>query len=437
MKSIEEIGRISLFPREVIHSINKWIDDKEIVLLLGSRQVGKTSILYLLIQNLIQKGIHPKNIFYFDLEDFEMLNLLNSGIKDFVHYIEARKAKDKERSYVFIDEIQYLDNPSNLLKLLADHYPHLKIICTGSSTLEIRRKFKDSLVGRKVVFDIHPLSFREFLLFQGKQTLINILKDHPLPLNKSSFDKFEFRISSLDQLELLRSFEEYVIFGGYPRVALEKDIEKKTVLINEIYNTYVRKDINQLFDIENITAFNNLIKLLSFQIGNLVNINELSNTLGINRQTVEKYLFILENTFIIKLISPFFTNKRKEIVKSKKVFFYDLGLRNQVTRNTNPLDLRGDVGALIENFTFIHIASFDEVKFWRTKNGNEVDFIIKERLPVEVKYQSMKGSIIPVGIRYFILEYNPEIAIVITKDYFAKEEKNGKDILFFPVWMVG
>jgi len=165
---------------------------------------------------------------------------------------------------------------------------------------------------------------------------------------------------------------------------------------------------------------------MALQIGNLVNLQEVTANLSISRPTVETYLFVLENTFILKCISPFFTNKRKEIVKMPKVYYHDTGMRNEVMRNFQVLSMRSDAGALIENTVFGSLGSrlsiTGELKFWRTKSGREVDFIVdgEQVIPVEVKYTAMRSPRIPSGIRSFIREYKPERAYVITRDCFGE-----------------
>ncbi|MEW6007143.1 MAG: ATP-binding protein [bacterium] len=440
---IGQIKKIPLFRREIIESIHRWMEDDRLILLVGSRQVGKTSVLYLLIQDLLAKGIEEKSIFYFDLEDFEILELLNSGVKNFIQYLQGLGANLERKVFVFIDEIQYLNNPTNLLKLLSDHHKNIKILCSGSSTLDIRRKFKDSLVGRKIVFEIHTLSFSEFLTFKKKEHLVRLLKD----FSWQKIKKGEFKKDGILEIwhrELMDEFEEYMIYGGYPAATLTKEKDKKLTIIQELYHTYVRKDLNQLFTIEDISAFNSLVKLLGLQIGNLVNLAQVSASLSVSRKTIEKYLFILENTFIIKRIMPIFTNKRKEIIKMPKVFFYDVGLRNQVIRNASPLALRADAGALMENYLFSYLINNlgieEELKFWRTKSGNEVDFVVESGetlLPIEVKYRAGKKDTIPSGIRFFLQKYNPKKALIITRDYLGKRINNGVEIYFIPVYLLG
>lgn len=439
---IKDVSEKHLITRQKLNEVLKWLPDDRIILIIGSRQVGKTSMIFLIMQHLL--NYQRDNIFYFDLEDFDILNLLDSGVENFIKYLKSRGADLNRKIYVFLDEIQYLKNPSKILKLLSDHYKNIKIIASGSSTLDIKRKFQDSLVGRKVVFEINTLRFDEYLLFKNRKDLCDILKDFELR------NFLDLKISELGQIlniyrkEFKAEFDEYVIFGGYPAVVLENNIEKKKVLLNEIHSSYVRKDIGQLFSIENVSRFNDLVKFLSLQAGSLLNYNSLCSNLRTTYVTLERYLFILQSTFIIKLVSPWYTNKNKELIKMPKVYFYDLGLRNLIIKNFQNLDLRVDAGCLVENYFFSSansiIKSYEDIKFWRTKSGNEVDFIVESETgitPIEIKFQNVRVTNLSLGLKSFILNYKPKIALVITKNNFNTFMKDGTKVFFIPAWAVG
>jgi predicted AAA+ superfamily ATPase len=417
-----------LFPRKILTEILPCLDKPGIILLVGARQTGKTSIMYLMMETLREKGIGEEKIHYFDLEDLTMLDVFNSGVKEFTAYLKASGVDTDAVNYIFVDEIQYMENPANFLKLIADHQQNFKMIVSGSSTLEIRRKFSDSLAGRKTVFELYPLDFSETLLFKGEKRLLDTL-------TKSDIRHMD-RDGSVSDLpsrffmdDLARHFNEYLIYGGYPGAVLEADYTAKAVYLTDIYNSYVKKDIKDIMRIDNIRGFNNLLKALALQTGNLVNLNELSTTVKIARNTLERYLFLLENTFIIKMVSPYSRNPRKEISKMQKVFFIDTGLRNIILRNTAHPDDRPDSGALAENGVFSNIIKntsvLQEIHFWRTISKNEVDFVITEGgevTPVEVKYSSFKRPGIPSGIRQFQKDHPAKHSFVLTKDYFGKND---------------
>ena len=234
-----------------------------------------------------------------------------------------------------------------------------------------------------------------------------------------------------------------MIYGGYPRIALEKDHSKKGAYLQDIYNSYVRKDIKDIIRIDNVSAFNRLIQVMALQIGNLANLHELSRDLGIARETLERYLFLLENTFIIKLFPPFYTNKRKEIVKMPKIFFDDTGLRNLAINNFAGPETRPDKGKLTENAVFSQLTKNltyqEELFFWRTQSGNEVDFILGKNhpIPIEMKYQTIHKPQVPSGIRSFIKDYSTEMAIVLTRNSCLKDIPfNGSKVFFYPCWML-
>ncbi|MCP4264590.1 MAG: ATP-binding protein [Candidatus Brocadiaceae bacterium] len=429
MEILEIILKKTLLSRNVLPGILKWLDVNEAVIVVGSRQVGKTSLLYMLIQHLVKDvKIKKENIFYLDLERMENLEILEAGPDALIDYIfEQNPSKDKK--YVFIDEIQYLDNPSNLLKILVDHHSSkLKIFATGSSALTIKKKFKDSLVGRKITFEVFSLDFREYLNFKNLTNLIKILDQY------NSLDNFK-PISSISHNKILKAYFEYSIYGGYPAVVLLDELQMKRKYLDDIYTSYIRKDIKDVFSLDNVTAFNRMIKLLALNIGNLVNVNNFSKEIGIARQTIEKYFSILENTYICKFVQPYFTNKKKEVVKMPKVFFYDTGLRNRVINDFKKIEDRVDAGALIENVLFKNLLKRTEnkenIKYWRMKYGLEVDFIIDEEqiLPIEVKAGECNS--LPVGISSFLKRYNCSRAMIANKNTLKETQK----IMYIPYYL--
>lgn len=313
----------------------------------------------------------------------------------------------------------------------------------------IRRKFKDSLVGRKVVFEIFSLSFEEFLQFKGQTNLLRVFEQYRLSVLLQE-EKLPPALPDIYIHSLQNQFEEYCRYGGYPAVVLEPNLEKKLNLLSEIHSAYVRKDLSSLFTIENVNAFNQLTQLLALGMGNLLNLNTLTTNLGISRPTLENYLTILENTFIIKRLRPFFRRKKRELIKMPKVFFLDLGLRNLMVKQFGELNIRPDRGALVENFTFIHLYRelpvLNELNFWRTKNGTEVDFVLQtnpsttpeeQLLPIEVKYQGIKRATIPSALQSFLATYPVAQAAVITKDYYGQSKSGDTRVLFLPAWLLG
>jgi len=416
----------NLLPRDILPKIIPFLEPENIVLLTGARQTGKTSLLYLLIRRLLNNGIPPSQIVYLDLENIYDFSLLQN-LKDFNEFwqiLKDRGVDRQKRVFVFIDEVQHLDKPSSFLKYLHDHYkPGLKFIVTGSSSLEIKKKFTDRLTGRVYSFVIKPLSFREFLEFKKEKDLAKILLSFNLHFwisAKHPEEDFK-KINHAHKRKIDALLMEYLIFGGYPAVSLQENPLIKQRDLQEIYSLYIRRDIKDIGEIDDVSGYNNLVSLLCLQIGNLVKDQELAVSSGLSRPTVKKYLFLLENTYVLKLVRPFFTNKRKEITKTPKVFFEDVGLRNGVINNFDDLSRRVDSGAIIENFVFSQLGKENDlsqkISFWRSQAKNEVDFIwqenINEPYPIEVKLSYPLRQPFPPGLKSFINLYQPSRGFIV------------------------
>jgi len=316
--------------------------------------------------------------------------------------LQERSASEK--IFVFIDEAQRAPDSPRFFKGVYDSNLNVKLVLTGSASLELKTKFRESLTGRKRIFHLHSFSFKEFLKAKDP-SMLNTLKTSPP--------------SSLSQKKLLSLMEEYCIWGGYPRVVFSKDSEERVQTLTEIYTSYIEKDIVGFLEIKNRLAFSRLVKLLSAQTGQLINITEPSNSLNLDRGTVERYLKALEETYIITPLHPYFTNPRQEIIKQYKIYFNDTGLRNYALGNFSPFSDRFDKGLLLENTVYrellLSLGTFQKIRFWKTKAGAEVDFLIIEGekiLPIEVK-TTLKKPQISKRLRNFIEKYSPQEAWVI------------------------
>lgn len=390
-----------LYKRIIFDEILKYLFVDEIVVLHGARQVGKTHILYLIEDYLKVKN---KKTHYIDLEDSRFLKILDSGVDIFLKYLKEEGFnldlfKKNDKLFILIDEIQYLKDPSSFLKLIADHHKKIKLIVSGSSSFLIKSKFKDILVGRTIDFEIFPLSFEEFLIFKEYKFNLEILKSRDLTEKKSG--------------ELKSLFREYILYGGYPGIVLtgEKDIKERR--LQQIIDTYIKKDIRDLANIKEIDKFNKLVEILASQSGQLLDISELSNTCRLAKQTVENYLFILENTYIIKLLKPYHKNIRSELFKTPKIFFYDTGLMQMLWLKQLQKEIIGSVfetavfGELIKKY------KRDNLFYWRTADKKEVDFIIKIKdkiVPMEVKLNFEQFNKSPIA--YFCDKYKIKNYIV-------------------------
>ena len=376
-----------LFKRTIVDEILKYLDSKQAIVLYGARQVGKTFLLKYLIEHHLKE-----NSFYFDLEHQDLLDLCNKGDKAVYEYLLQKGADEKKKIYLIIDEIQYLENPSKFIKILHDHYPNTKLLVSGSSTFEIKKKFKESLVGRTIAFELHPLSFEEFLIFKGKK--YKLLKENSEEINN----------------ELVFLAHEFIKFGGYPAIVLETAEEKKQSFLFQIISTYIKKDIRNIGNIRNISTFNKLVEILASQSGQLLNISELANTIEISRETTNDYLDLLENTFVIKRITPFHKNLRSELSKNPKVFILDTGLMHLLWLKEFPKIV---FGQSFETFVFLELMKAGKkINFWRTTNKQEIDFILSEKklYAIEAKYSF--GNADAKNLKFFAEQYNSKITIV-------------------------
>ncbi|MFQ5455185.1 MAG: ATP-binding protein [Nitrospirota bacterium] len=423
--------------RKLQQDIYPWLDKPDIIVILGARQVGKSSLLNLLAEDIKRKLDDSRNIMIFNLEDSETLSALNRNPKYFKEYLMFAGANPQKPSIVMIDEIQYLDDPSHFLKYIADMEPSIKLIITGSTSIKIK-KFKDGLTGRKKVFYLFPLNFWEFLLFKNRENLHPVVEEFTLKniiTNRIAVD-IQRIIPFKDGLEGL--FEEYILYGGYPKVVLARAREEKLQELKELFETYELKDVNILFNVENVKGFRNLFKLLSGNIGGLLNVNEIANNLGMGRDTVRRYLGVLENSFIIHLLPPFHTNIRKELIRMPKIFFMDTGLRNFAVRNFTEINFRPDRGGLFENAIFVelykNLGIIDQLFFWRTLSRNEVDFILtsEDKIAIEAKCSYDNQLRIPAGLKAFGKIYPEFESVVVTLTQFACKEKT----IYLSAWMV-
>ncbi len=426
-----------MYPRELTQEIVKKLNTREIVFLLGTRQTGKTTLTKLISD---ASGYTESHIHFFDFEDKEhraMFDLEGLGVKTIKNILQIEGINSDEQNLLIFDEIQHLSDPSNLLKLFYDYFPKIKVIATGSSSLKIKHKFSDSLAGRKKVYHVEPLSFDEYLLFIGEDKLLNIRK---LFFSEKDKESLKGLIESQHQ-KFIRSFEDYLIYGGYPEVTLLNTKKDKVEKLFSIADSYIKKDIRDIARIENIDAYNNLLKYLSVNAGNLINVSAIATLIGISSATVLKYMNLLKETYIIDDLSPFFLNKNKEVSKNKKVYFKDNGIRNIQVRNFNSMDLRSDAGILYENYIFNTINKEHDVLvntyFYRTQSKTEIDFISEKEaniLLVEVK--SGKFNRRPKALFEFDKKYMnnyTEIRKVVVNQSYC--DFSG-DIVFIPAYLM-
>ena len=369
--------------RNLFELLQSHLEKTEFTIITGARQTGKSTLLQQLNNYCKEKNIPT---FYINLENKSILSELNKSPLNILSFLPVTE----ERIVVFIDEIQYLNDPSNFLKLLYDEYVQtIKIVATGSSAFYIDKNFKDSLAGRKRIFHLYTCSFDEYLKLSDKEELCDEIKR----LMENSSAK-SVKIEMLQQ-----EWNNYMVYGGYPAVAKEKNNKDKRDYLKDIRDSFIKRDILES-GVQNEFAFYTLFRILASQTGNLVNVNELSGSIKIKNETVNNYLYIMQKCFHISLIRPFFNNFRKELSKMPKVYLFDNGLKNSLINNFELPVFRLDKGELWENLYFRLLAEkydLDDISFWRTTEGNEVDFVlsrVENPYAVEIKFskQAIKES---------------------------------------------
>ena len=402
--------------RDILSKINPWLPDPQIILIKGARRAGKTTLLKIIEKNLAKNKAPTKYISV----DQHMYEPFWKSLDSFEMYLKTElEFPARKRLYLFLDEVQYLDDPGLFLKTLYDKYvKEIKLIVTGSSSLELL-KTREFLPGRKVEFTLERFSFLEFC----RTTFME--RKQEMRFSEENWDDLTVFYKTF-KTRLEGAFLEYITWGGYPEVVLQNQRGKKLQLLESILNTYLEKDVSSFFNISNISGYNNLVQLLTSQIGQLINKKEISSTLGLHYNTVNTYLDILSGTFMFDFVRPFFTNVRKELSKMPKVYVRDLGIvRYALSKNFMKYELID--GHLVENFVYRHLLEDyapGDIHFYRTRGGTEVDFVLGRRgaAVIEVKF-SKRISKIPRSVKRFLENYGNNVnrIVIVTMDKLAKE----------------
>ena len=409
--------------RKIYTEILEHLSHQEITLIVGSRQAGKTTIIKQLQTQLEEQG--KKTLFFnLDIEsDFSILETQEKLLFAIRNQVGASKA------YIFIDEFQRKVNGGKFLKGLYDMGLPYKFIVTGSGSIELKEQVHESLAGRKRIFEVGTLTFEEYLDYQTNYEFEN---------KQEVFAKIYPERAYLYLLN-------YMTFGGYPQLALVYGTEEKRQLLQGIYNSYLIKDITALLKIEKTNAFQKLIENLSILDGKLLNISQLSSRVGIASQTLEKYLWYLEKTYIISIIRPFSGNPLKEINKSYTCYFNDMGLKNLISANFNEPSTRVELGFDFQNYVFLELK--DKLKdkepvsinFWRTKDDAEVDFVIqkgKKIVGVECKFSDCVAPKYTRSLQSFVNKYKPESIVVVNKSFTNESSIDNTKASFLPYYEI-
>ena len=379
--------------RYLLGKLKKEINQPEINIILGARQVGKTTLLKQL-QKIIEQSGHITH--FFDLEQPQVLAGFNQNPREIINKIQS------SGQTVFIDEFQYIQNASKIFKAIYDDNIPIKIFCSGSSSLEIHKHLKESLAGRRFLFRLYPLQLSEITAHNKKITLL-----------------------------------KYLQYGGMPGLTKTLSEKRKQQILSELLSSYILKDIKSLIKEENIRAFNHLLYLLAENQGSAISVHSLANQIKLSSKAVNRYLDILEETYVNFRVYSYSKNLGNELKKSCKTYLFDLGMRNAILKDFSRVSNRPDKGVIFESFVLLKLQTIIgpniEIKFWRTKDGDEVDFILlknRKPLPIEVKSKLTKPEI-PKGLKRFLLRYkNIKHAYVINETITTRIKYNSCIISF-------
>jgi predicted AAA+ superfamily ATPase len=433
---------IMIYPRDLIKNIDAFIKRKEYIAIIGPRQCGKTTFLEILKKHLIENlGVKHEFIITITFEDRRLLVQFEADPISFINSYLPAKLTNK--CFMMIDEFQYAVNGGQKLKLIFDTIKGVKIIITGSSSLEIKAKVGKYMVGRITSFFLHPFNFGEFLRVVDNR-LANIYKENNEKIQSWLYNGGSFKTKrgvDIFAEEMVKQYEEYCIWGGYPAVVITKDKKVRKKLLIDIYNNYILKDIKTLLELATEKNLYMLTQHLATQIGNILVYQNLSQATGLDYRNLKRHLNVLKETFICQEIKPFFKNRQKELTKNPKIYFIDMGFRNNLVENFNSLDKRNDAGAMVENTVFIRLNAIfqgiEKINFWRTKAGAEVDFIVHRHgdiLPIEVKYSNFKTEKVSRSLTSFINSFKPKTAVVLTKDYWGWKKINNTVVHLIPIY---
>ena len=413
-----------IIKRELENDIEKNKKSKQILILSGIRRCGKSTLLHKI------RSKNKESDYYLNFDDERLIDF---KVDDFQKLYEIFLELFGEQKTFYFDEIQNIENWERFVRRI--HDDGNKIYITGSNASMLSRELGTHLTGRHVQKKLFPFSFREFLNFKNK-TLFNLLDSRFKDIFSQKINFKDFFGEELNS-RLRKYFEEYLIFGGYPAVALAKTEKEKIKILESILENYLLKDIKGLLNLNTKEELMKICEFLSTQIGNLLNYQELSNVSNLNYQEVLKHLEILKNTFIIDFLRPFYKNPRTELVKAPKVYFLDNGFRNYLLLDFRKPEKRDDLGKLVENFVFSSLKRQEETKlnYWRTKSKAEVDFVLHkngEIIPIEVKY-SLSPSI-GKSFYSFVEKFSPKKGFILTQGFCEIRKIKNTKIYFVPVY---
>ncbi|MBI4691206.1 MAG: ATP-binding protein [Nitrospirae bacterium] len=443
--------------RDIHRKAVRLLADREILVLLGLRQTGKSTLTLQLIHELLStKQSTPERIFYFSFDDRELRYELAASFGNFLKIVERFWGSDikngQDRIYIFIDEVQKLPGFVEYIKSLYDLRLPIKWILTGSSSLELKTQVKESLAGRSITLQVLP--FTEAEIFRGlrlthpdKRYMNDFILGVHLP-DKKGINKYQASIMA-HKRHIQKIFDDCLVYGSLPAICLSSDREKKQILLKNYRDTYLEQDIRNLVKEDKLWVYQKVMELLASRIGDLLNYSTIASQLEVTVDTVKRYSMLLEKTFMLRNLTTYSKNVRNEVLKTPKVYFTDLGLRNSILGLTSlaQAEKLGQKGVLLENAVCERLSSIISLSdrearlhYWRTKTKEEVDFVVvtPERvLPIEVKNSKQVQPRQLKGLRRFMEKENEIAGIVIgmfeDAGILSDRETN---IYLIPYWML-
>lgn len=403
--------------REIERDIEKWLESREIIAIRGPRQSGKTTLLMRIKDSLRNKGIEEERIHYINFEDDLTKIKFEEKTKEFIEFYTAIPKKH----YFLFDEVQYVKDVGKKLKVIFDSFDNIKLIITGSSSFDLTN-LGSYLVGRIIFFNLYPFSFLEFLRSRDAK-YENSYRKMKIELGSKKIELEETAF----QEDFNKFLHEYLTFGSYPRIVLERSRDKKKELLKNLFITYIEKDIVSLYGIKYREKVVKLLKTIANISGSVVNYETLSMNSGLKYHEIREVLPLLEDSFVISVVKPFYRNLTNELRKNPKIYFVDCGIKNYLLENFENVIF----DSLYENFVHNELKRKYNVKYWRTTAKTEVDFLIehgKEIIPIEVKTKPK----ITRSFRSFIQHYQSKRAFMFNLNMIDKKRIDKCDVFIMP-----
>ncbi|MEK7728930.1 MAG: ATP-binding protein [candidate division KSB1 bacterium] len=431
-----------IITRRILSKIKSWLNADEILLIKGARQTGKTTIIYSLVEHLLASGVKPQNIFYFLLDNLKLQEEFSRhpyALKNTIETFLGQTLESyPERVYVFLDEVQKFSGFADVVKEYYDLLKRVKFILSGSSILQLSDRISESLRGRTMSFVVEPFSLTEVVPQAPAFSFADLHDAEQLRRHYAAAAPF--------QNEITLALQKQFVFGAMPRIYLSETNEQRQLRLEEYLQALIQRDLVETLRTAKYLDLEKLLRLLSLQTGQLLKISSLATQLQLTAATVKKYLALAEEAFVIDRLPPFFSNRRKGLIKEPKVYFRDMGMCNYLSRKAG-MDLlhQTNLGHEAENFVHTILNQVSALAqtpsaqyFYRTTEQDEVDFVLQENthapLPIEVKYQARLTPSDYKPLLHFMQEESLDLGLVVSKNLFEQVQVEDKQVVTLPLW---